>query len=727
MAPLPGGVTRLAAAFVSGLLALGLAGCQGPAVSSPPSLPSTLVFEPTPSGLIPYQDGIPVPSFSAQPRLVIDLNLPSWRFAPGGWDDAIDFRPRDSVALARIAAVAGGRQGRSYDDSGWENLAVPGSFNPPPAGGPSAGWYRLSFEVPSSWASLRPTLKFGAANYLADVWVNGHYLGYHEGGNTPFAFDATKVLVYGGSNLAAIHIVTSPSGERDDVVPWGLIDWWRYGGLTQPVWLEGTPAIRVARTEIRTHLDEADFSVVVENRSVATADVGLTLQILPAEVTKDNLLDPSPSSLIRPDSTPIVETHDQSILPAGSASRVQRSFGFANADLWSPQSPALFVLRVILTPAIGPIDEYLDTFGLRQLTVDPAAPRLLLNGQPVFLDGVALHNETLVPTDQPYPSGHPITTWAEQLAQLEQARQVNADFIRADHTPANPMLLSLADRLGFAVWEEIPLYHFRPPEFQATLARGIPQQMLAEMDLRDFNHPSVLFHGLANESSGDQERRDTLDQLSNLDRRIDGSRLVGQASYGSPPGDATSQSLDLAGYTYYYGVFYGGDDPGSATAAALDRAHATLPAKPILILEFGRWADSLEEEAAQTRVLSETLPPLEARADTRTSGFVGGIVWWSLNDYWSDLPGISVEHFGLFRPDGTPRPVAMQVAAAYAASDMPGGTGADRPRVTYAAARATAPPSPRLLADYLAYAVLVGLALLSISLVVVLRLRPAPI
>src|SRR5207253_1059429 len=93
---------------------------------------------------------------------------------------------------------------------------------------------------------------------------------------------------------------------------------------------------------------------------------------------------------------------------------------------------------------------------------------------------------------------------------------------------------------------EIPLYHYTPATFGIAMDRGIPQQMLSEMDLRDMNHPSVLFHGLANESTGGTEREQALASLYNLDRAIDGTRLTGQAAYGNQPDDQTSRPLDVA-------------------------------------------------------------------------------------------------------------------------------------------------------------------------------------
>src|SRR5262249_40132944 len=145
---------------------------------------------------------------------------------------------------------------------------------------------------------------------------------------------------------------------------------------------------------------------------------------------------------------------------------------------------------------------------------------------------VALHEERTGPTDGARPAGGPAPGIGDAFDTLTRARGVGADLVRADHNPASPALLMLADRLRLPVWEEIPLYHYTPETFQIATDRGIAQQILAEMVLRDMDHASVLFHGLANESTGNSERASALVALRDLDRRLDGTRLIGQAAYG---------------------------------------------------------------------------------------------------------------------------------------------------------------------------------------------------
>jgi hypothetical protein len=253
--------------------------------------------------------------------------------------------------------------------------------------------------------------------------------------------------------------------------------------------------------------------------------------------------------------------------------------------------------------------------------------------------------------------------------------------------------------------------------------RGIPQQMLAEMDLRDMNHPSVLFHGLANESTGGIEREQALATLHNLDHSIDGTRLTGQAAYGNQPSDTTSRPLDVLGFTMYYGVFYQ-PDAGPGTAQALQTAHNTFPRKPVMIMEYGRWADNAAEQPEQRRILNDTYLAAAPDFDTNPSGFVAGMVWWTLDDYWTQRPGVKIEHFGLFTPNGDPRPAGVQAAELFTGG---AGQGAKQ-KIQSNATAVSLPPAfegTRLLA-YLAYGLTVALLIPAVILFVLLRGRTHP-
>ncbi|HEV8490566.1 MAG TPA: glycoside hydrolase family 2 TIM barrel-domain containing protein [Candidatus Limnocylindrales bacterium] len=682
-------------------------------------LPPTLAIESVHGGEVAVQNGIPVPSFTWPSRPRRSLDGP-WRVERREFDSDLSLTPRD-VALPRIEEQAAGRQGDAFDDSSWARVDVPGTLNPAPDRREVGGWYRKSFFLPASWSGQTLTLKFGAANYLADVWLNGVWLGYHEGGTTPFAFDATAAARPGESNVLAVRVDNPPWGSRNDIVPWGLADWWNFGGLTRPVWIEASAPVHAVRADVVPHLDGADLSVVVRNAGSEAAEPTLTFEVLPATVTDANVLERDPRRLITTGARPLVRTSlGPERLEAGEIARLDTSFILANAATWSPRSPSLYVLRVTVSIDGRVVDRMHETFGLRQVAVDTAASAVLLNGRPVFLAGVALHDQHV----SVGPDGRvaaTLPTRAQLREQLDRAESVGAHLIRTGHSPANPVLLDLADRLGFAVWEEIPLYHYTPQTYDVAMGRGIPQQMLREMALRDMNRPSVLFHGLSNESTGEEARSHALAELHEIDRAIDGTRLTGQAAYGFAPADQSNGPLDVAGLTSYHGVFYG-SDAATDTTAALDAVHIANPGKPVMVLEFGRWADGRDGEAAQRRVFDETAPAILDRRATLPGGFVSAGTWWTLEDYATLRPNLELEQFGMFAADGNARPVADGARALFGSLPI-GLEGTPLTPVVPGGQVTALPPTQAgwVLLGYLAYAVVVSLALLGGAFALLLR------
>lgn len=684
-------------------------------------LASTLSFRDEPGGPVAFQSGQPVPTFDRQPRLRVDLNG-VWRFDAQQLNTTFSLTDRKS-SMRGIQDELGSRAAPILDDSGWATITVPGTFNPPPSRTTTGGFYRVDFFVPPIWSGRYATLKFGAVRYVADVWLNDHYLGYHEGGDTPFALDATQALVSGAYNSVVVRVDNPEWGTRDDIVPWGLADWWNYGGVVGDVWLEATPSMSAVRADITPHLDGADVSIVLQHRGTDILKDAVEVRLWPAQVNPSNRLNPDASSLVPAGAQPLLDHHiDLGNVSGDSVFRVAAPFSIRSADLWSPSLPALYVLQVTTLAGDAPIDDMYTSFGLRQVKVDATAPRILLNGNPIVFNGVAMHEEAQLPVRQAQPAGGPLTSAAGIASILARAVGVHADLVRVDHHPPNQMLPVLTDRMGIAVWEEIPLYHFTPQAFSIAMDRGIPQQMLAEMDLRDFNRPSVLFHGFANESTGGSERAGALDTLHALDRRIDGTRLTGQAASATDPADPTSANLDVAGYTMYYGVLYGGRLSGAVIQSALMEAHRTYPRKPIMVLEYGHWADDATDEAQQVRVFNAYYGQLSPVFDTQQGGFVGATLWWSLDDYWTQRPGITVERFGLYRPDGSLRPAGDAVSRTFAilAPSPPPST------VRSQGVAVAITPSDRhsRLLPYIAY----GLALPAIVLIIVLfglsRRRP---
>src|SRR5260370_1264111 len=205
-------------------------------------LAPTLSFQDVQGGPVAFQSGQPVPTFDRQPRLRADLGG-AWRFDAEPVDTRLSLTDR-RVVINEIDAEAGRRADPAYDDSGWSPIQVPGTFNQPPNRSTTGGFYRRNFYVGQDWNGKYAMLKFGAVRYVADVWLNGQYLGYHEGGDTPFALDATQALLAPGTNALLVRVdnpIDLGSLNRDTVIrvaaPFSI--------RSPDLWSPGLPALYV--------------------------------------------------------------------------------------------------------------------------------------------------------------------------------------------------------------------------------------------------------------------------------------------------------------------------------------------------------------------------------------------------------------------------------------------------------------------------------------------------
>ncbi|MGB8981290.1 MAG: sugar-binding domain-containing protein, partial [Anaerolineales bacterium] len=181
---------------------------------------------------------------------------------------------------------AGEKQGwfdPDYDDSSWATVNVPHTWNVMPeySGYEGLAWYRRTVAAPSELENAHLRLKFDAVFYLARVWLNGQYLGQHEGGYTSFEFDVTSLVEPGAENIVAIQVDNLRTMNRIPVIitPDWSFDWWNYGGITRDVSLEVTSQAYIARQQIvsvphLTGMDEADAATVTATITVSNTSDG---------------------------------------------------------------------------------------------------------------------------------------------------------------------------------------------------------------------------------------------------------------------------------------------------------------------------------------------------------------------------------------------------------------------------------------------------------------------
>ena len=341
-----------------------------------------------------------------------------------------------------------------------------------------ACWYRRDVELPPRDETERWLLHFAAVDYGATVWINGVYVGEHEGGNTPFTLDVTDAA---GDRRCEIvlcaeddpHDLAKPRGKQDWQLEPHSIWYPRTTGIWQTVWMECVPRTRIGRLAFTPNLArwEIGFEAWVDGERRSPLRLSVKLQ--------------NDATVLAADTYELVngEVHRGIALsdPGIDDSR--------NELLWSPDAPNLLDVRLELWGGRGELIDTVHSYvGLRAAAVQ--GDRFLLNGRPYVLRMVL---------DQGYwPEGGLTAPDDDALRRdVELARAMGFNGVRKHQKIEDPRYLYWADRLGLAIWEEMPsAYRFTPQSVQ-RLSRE-----WTDILTRDYSHPCIVSWVPINESWG---------------------------------------------------------------------------------------------------------------------------------------------------------------------------------------------------------------------------------
>jgi len=461
-------------------------------------------------------------------------------------------------------------------------------------------WYKKSFSF-TKRSKSRVFVYFGAANYRATVYLNGERVGEHQGGFTPFNFEVTN-QIHDGDNFLIVEVNNQRKPEN---VPGLMTDFWNYGGLTRNVSLVEVPQTFIQDYWIQLakgSLNEIDGWVKLEG---ANSPQQVTLEIAEAGIKRQLLTD----------------------------DKGYAHFHFpAKLTLWSPENPKLY--EVMLTTAS---DAVLDRIGFR--SIEARGSKIFLNGQPILLRGICLHEEA------PFRGGKAFSEEDDETL-LRWVRELGGNYVRLVHYPHNEKMVRLADRLGLLVWEEIPVYWATAWENPATLENA--KRQLDEVIARDHNRAAVALWSVANETPLDPARLVFLQALVSQARSLDNTRLITAAlnHFDRPAPDTIALTdpladvLDVIGLNEYLG-WYGPD-----RMEACDAMKWILPnGKPLIASEFGGGAQFGNHGDLDTRWTEEFQANLYKHqlAMLRKIPSLAGYSPWVLMDFRSPrrlLPGV---------------------------------------------------------------------------------------
>lgn len=373
-------------------------------------------------------------------------------------------------------------------------------------------WYQRKLTVPADWRGRAVRLHFGAVGYYCEVWVNGHCAGSHEGGYTPFAFEVSEFLGFGGvDNVLTVRVI-DPTDDKElfpqfpfSEIPHGKQSWYGpNGGIWQDVALEATSWLRIEAVRVTPDIDRALAAIEVEigslSRGGSVAGCSMAIEV------------ESPSG------EQFRRVMDASDLNTGI---YKTEISFGNPELWTLSEPRLYKIRASLADKNGEvIDSFTDRFGMRKFWAEEG--RFYLNGEPVYLIG-ALDQDYYAGGIVRPPRGEEESVWR---GQFQKAKEMGLNLLRCHIKVADPRYLELADEMGLLLWVEIPNW-----KILTAATRERARQTLVESVLRDWNHPSVVIRTIVNENWGtdlvnNPDHRRWLVEMYHFAKKLDPSRLV---------------------------------------------------------------------------------------------------------------------------------------------------------------------------------------------------------
>ncbi|SHL27175.1 beta-glucuronidase [Flavobacterium johnsoniae] len=469
-------------------------------------------------------------------------------------------------------------------------------------------WFKKSFDY-NLKDKKRLFLYLGAINYKADVYLNGKKLGTHEGGFTPFNYEVTSIVQPKGNYL----VIKVDNTRHKEDVPTVNTDWWNYGGITRDVTLIEEEA---------SFVEDYTIQLKKGNKSVISGFI------------KINNFDASQNNI----SISIPELKINFKGKADAQGILNFEIPAKKISYWSPESPKLYDVTIDFNG-----QKLKDQIGFR--TIETNEDKILLNGKPVFLRGISIHEENA--------KGGRANSVEDALRLLNWAKEMGCNYVRLAHYPHNENIIREADKMGIMVWEEIPVYW--TVEFTNKNTYQNAEDQLTTSITRDKNRASIIIWSMANETPISEARNTFIKNLASHTRSLDNTRLISAALLTKKEtiDDPIGEVLDVVAFNQYLG-WYGGNLEDAEKITWKSKYN-----KPIVVSEFGgdakagfhgekneRWTEEYQEYLyIQNLKMIEKIPHLSGTSP------------WILVDFRSPkrlLPGIQdgYNRKGLISNDG---------------------------------------------------------------------------
>ena len=493
---------------------------------------------------------------------------------------ATDTSPRATVPLDHwqfaLDEATNAPAAPSFDDAAWTPVTLPHTWNnfDGQDGGNNyhrgTGWYRTMIFPPDAPNDRRVLVEFDAASRVTEVFVNGKSVGEHTGSFGRFRFDITDQLNRTPYNLLAVRV----NNSTNDLIPRGG-DFTIFGGLYRPARLLVTAPAHIAT------LDYASPGVYITTENVSTNSALVKVRV---KLVNDSTKVFSGRAVVEIGHDGSTEFTMQSAtvtLPAKGSMEHTFSVSVTKPHLWNGvDDPHCYQATVRLTKGKETVDALEQTFGIRDFELKPDAG-FFLNGQHLGLHGVNRHQDRL-------DKGWAISD-DDKREDFKIMQELGVNTVRLAHYQHDQFFYDLCDHGGLAVWAEL-CFVTEPPH--TPEGRHNAKQQLRELIRQNFNHPSIFFWSIGNETSNTNLAFDVLTELNAVAHEEDSTRPTTYAT-NHKVGDPRNNIPDILGINRYFGWYYG-EYPGFGKF--MDELHALQPHTPLGVSEYGAGASIYQHE-----------------------------------------------------------------------------------------------------------------------------------
>ena len=449
-------------------------------------------------------------------------------------------------------------QAKDYNDSNWDNIRVPLSWemanygkpvytntgypfeNTPPAATVgytyygvtdhnATGFYRHTINIPATWKDKRVFVHFDGVYSAVVVWVNGKYVGYSQSSNTDAEFDITN-FVETGDNQLSVRVYRWCDGSYLEGQ-----DMWHLSGIHRDVYLVATPKVFVSDHYITSSLSSDATSgsmsvkLTVDNRDNTSATKTLQVSLLDRDGNE-------------------IATGKETYSGTAKAEKTITLSSLSSLHPWSAEDPYLYTVVVSQKDENGAEEMAFSTkYGFRNIT--KIGNLININGKRVYFKGVNTQD-----THPEYGRAIDMETMMKDLTMMKKA---NVNTVRTSHYPRQPKMYAMMDALGFYVMDEADVEcHGNQSLSSNNSWQTAVNDRITRMVLRDRNHPSVIFWSLGNECGTASTFADARKKTQNLDDRL--IHYEGNMSYSDlgssmypPVSDVSSRKSGYNGMPYF--------------------------------------------------------------------------------------------------------------------------------------------------------------------------------